>query len=47
MKILSLTCDNLFLFKDFSIDFTYKNYHVKKNFAVCKNDALFADSYSK
>lgn len=44
MNILSLTCDNLFLFKDFSIDFTYKNYHVKKNFAVCKNDALFADS---
>ena len=44
MNILSLRCDNLFMFKDFSIDFTYKKQKKNRKFEICKQDALFPDS---
>lgn len=44
MNILSLRCDNLFMFKDFSIDFTYKKQRKNRKFEICEQDALFPDS---
>ncbi len=44
MIILSLKCDNIFMFKDFSIDFTYSR---KLNHYISENDILFEDSKIK
>lgn len=44
MNVLSLSCDNLFMFKDFSVDFTYKRKRGPKEYEVSKQDALFPGS---
>lgn len=44
MNILSLRCDNLFMFKDFFVDFTYKRKRGQKEYEISKQDALFHDS---
>lgn len=42
MIILSVACDNLYMFKNFSIDFAYDGGNEK--YSICKHDALFPNS---
>lgn len=41
MNILSVKCDNVFMFKNFSLDFTYSK---KNSHPLCENDELFRGS---
>lgn len=44
MIILRVACDNLYMFKNFEVDFTYKR---KNNHYITENDVLFIDSKIK
>ena len=44
MILLNLTCNNIFLFQNLSLDFTYNR---KLNYEIAQNDLLFPDSKIK